>query len=171
MWCLRASAAVLMLTTASPAAEPTAEQIEFFEKRVRPLLVEHCDECHGADVDEPGGGLRLTSRAGLLRGGDTGPAINPEAPEKSLLIRAVRRTDPLLQMPPDVELSPREVETLVEWVRIGAPDPREEAPAAPAPEPKAATEDAREWWSFQPVVDPPVPDGGDLSSRNPVDRF
>src|SRR6267378_676673 len=80
--------------------------VEFFEKKIRPLLVEHCYKCHGAQSEKVKGGLLLDTREGVLKGGDTGAAIVPGDPEKSLLIKAVRYTDPDLQMPPkDKKLS------------------------------------------------------------------
>jgi hypothetical protein len=143
------------LAASEPVApDPTPEQIDFFERRVRPLLVEHCDECHGAATDEPGGGLRLTSRESLLRGGDSGPAAVPGAPDESRLVRAVSRTDPLLQMPPEEELTTREVATLVEWVRMGVPDPRADAAASSPTKPASVAADASDWWAFQPVAKP-----------------
>ncbi len=162
---------------------PTREQLDFFEKHIRPLLVERCYECHSAQADEPEGGLRLDSRPGLLAGGKSGPALAPGDPEKSTLIRAVRYADPLLQMPPDGKLTDREIEVLVEWVRRGAPDPRTEANAsAKTNPPDSHFEEARKWWAFQPVREPDVPQVGirrigDPPSvhaswpRNDVDRF
>src|SRR5262245_42730724 len=102
----------------SAPTTPTAAQLEAFEKDVRPLLVKRCDRCHGAKAKAAKGGFRLDSREGLLRGGARGPAVVPGHPEKSLLIQAVRRDDPLLQMPPSGPLSPHEVEVLEEWVRV-----------------------------------------------------
>src|SRR4051812_12115527 len=74
--------------------------IEFFEKRIRPVLVEHCYECHSAEAKKLKGNLRLDSREDILRGGETGPAIIPGKPDKSLLITAIKYTDKDLQMPP-----------------------------------------------------------------------
>ena len=91
--------------TSSERTRPqfTAEQIEFFEKEVRPLLVENCLDCHDPEAGEMGGGLSLASRADLLAGGDSGPAIEPGDPINSLLIEAVRHSA-RLQMPPDGKL-------------------------------------------------------------------
>src|SRR2546423_12854374 len=77
-----------------------SENFDFFEKKIRPLLVEHCYKCHSAQSEKVKGGLLLDTREGVLKGGDTGPAIVPGDPEKSLLIKAVRFTDKELQMPP-----------------------------------------------------------------------
>src|SRR5258708_19141073 len=80
------------------APDPTA--VEFFEKKVRPVLAEHCFACHSTTAKKKRGGLMLDSRAAVLKGGDTGPAVHPGEPEKSLLIKAVRYADPDLRMPP-----------------------------------------------------------------------
>src|SRR5438128_2670420 len=76
------------------------EQIEFFESKIRPVLVERCYECHSANARKLKGGLLLDTRAGLLKGGDTGPAIVPGDPKRSLLIKSIRSTDEDLKMPP-----------------------------------------------------------------------
>src|SRR5262245_42411217 len=98
---LGACAPVLVaLAVALPARAQPPASAEFFEKKVRPLLVAHCLECHGADAKKVKGGLRLTARTELLKGGDTGPAISPGEPNKSLLIQAVRHKSDDLKMPP-----------------------------------------------------------------------
>ena len=111
-------------------AEQTAspEQIAFFEARIRPLLVNHCIACHGATKQK--GGLRLDSRLAWIKGGDTGPALVPGKPEESLIIKAIRHTDEDLRMPPNKALPANEVALLVEWVRRGAPDPRDDMSAS-----------------------------------------
>ena len=100
--------------------------LEFFEKRVRPVLVEHCYECHSAEAKKLKGKLRLDSREAILRGGETGPAVVEGKPEESLLISAVRYRDKELRMPPpkdDVsrKLGDAVIADLIEWVKIGAP--------------------------------------------------
>lgn len=129
-------------------AEPTAEQLKFFETSVRPLLVEHCQKCHGEK--KQWGALRLDSHEALLKGGENGPAIVPGKPEESRLIRAIRHTDDDLQMPPDEKLSDRQIAILVEWVRQGAPYP------ASAAGMKERFRDPNH-WAFQPARDPAVP--------------
>ncbi|MGH9847229.1 MAG: PSD1 and planctomycete cytochrome C domain-containing protein, partial [Blastocatellia bacterium] len=147
----------------------TPEQTEFFEKHVRPVLAENCYSCHGEKMQMSG--LRLDSRAALLKGGDRGPAITPGDPEASLLIRAIRYADPDLAMPPKGKLPPLAIAGLEAWVRMGAPDPRTEDIFVQA---KSAIDwnKARVWWSFRPVAAPPVP----VVKRkrwpvNDVDRF
>ena len=103
------------------------EEIEFFEERVRPLLVKRCHECH-VDKTEPEGGLRLDSRERLLKGGDTGPAIVPGKPKSSLLINAINHGE-LFQMPPKTKLLAEEIATLTKWVEMGAPWPPEQPTA------------------------------------------
>jgi len=140
------------------AGTPSAEQVAFFESRIRPVLVEHCYECHSAQSAKLKGGLLLDSRAGVIRGGDSGPIIAPGDPEASLLIRAVQRTDPALTMPPKQSLPPQAIEDLIAWVRMGAPDPRtEDTVAQQGARSSIDWNRAREWWSFRPVVDPPLP--------------
>ena len=105
---------------ADPDATPSAAELEFFEKEVRPLLAANCGECHGAQ--EQWAGLRLDSRESMLRGGESGAAIAPGDPEKSLLIAAVRQSGEL-QMPPDGKLEDQQIAILEKWVALGAPWP------------------------------------------------
>ena len=147
---------------------------EFFEKNIRPVLVERCYKCHSSKSEKIKGGLLLDSRGGVLKGGDTGPAIIPGKPEKSLLIKAIRYTDPDLQMPPKQQLSPEQIQNFVMWVKMGAPDTRNEPPRSAT----VATTPARDWteskkfWSFQPVKDPVPPMVKDKKwARNAVDQF
>jgi cytochrome c553 len=155
---------------AGPAAnKPTPEAVEFFEKRVRPLLVAHCQKCHGAE--EQKGGLRLDSRAAILAGGDSGPAVVPGKVNEGLLLDAVAYGD-LFQMPPSGKLPDADLETLRQWVALGAPWPAEDAKAAG---PKASVFDLAErakHWAFQGLVahDPPIVK--DTSwSVSPIDHF
>jgi len=141
------------------ADQPAPEAIDFFEKKIRPILVEQCYECHSAGSKEVGGSLLLDSRQGLLTGGDSGPAIIPADVEKSLLLIAVRHTDKDLRMPPEKKLSVEQIADLEVWVKGGAADPRtaSTAPNAPKPIRGVSLEEGRKFWSFQPVVDPPLP--------------
>src|SRR3954469_12515026 len=106
------------------ASAAVADDAEFFEKKIRPLLVENCYECHSAKSEELKGGLRLDTREGVLKGGETGAIIVGNDPEKSLIIQAVRYKNEKLQMPPDGKLSDAQIADLETWVRMGAPDPR-----------------------------------------------
>src|SRR5688572_13408321 len=94
--------------------------LEFFEARVRPVLVEHCYKCHSADAKALKGGLRLDGGTSLLKGGESGPAIVPGDPAASRLITAIRYDDPDLQMPPKTKLAPEQIADLTEWVKQGA---------------------------------------------------
>ncbi|RLS43663.1 MAG: hypothetical protein DWH81_02280, partial [Planctomycetota bacterium] len=95
------------------------DDLEFFERKVRPVLVKHCYECHSADSRKLGGGLLLDSRDGVRQGGDSGPAIEAGKPEASLLIKAVRYQDDASNMPPQGRLSDQAIADLEEWVRRG----------------------------------------------------
>ena len=141
---------------------------DFFEARVRPLLVKHCLECHGAKKQE--GGLRLDSRDGWGRGGDRGAVIVAGQPKKSLLIQAVKHDDPDLQMPPTKKLRANEIADLEAWIRRGATDPRREAVTQATV--RMTVKDARNFWSFLPLKTPAVPrNASDQWSRNPIDAF
>ena len=107
------------------AADLTPAQTQFFESKIRPVLADNCYKCHSAKSEKVKGGLWLDTREGSLKGGETGPAVIPGDLEKSLLIKAVRYTDPDLQMPPkDKKLSAAQIADLEAWVKMGAPDPR-----------------------------------------------
>ncbi|MCB1230489.1 MAG: DUF1501 domain-containing protein [Verrucomicrobiae bacterium] len=97
---------------------------EFFETKVRPLLVKHCYECHSQDAEKIKGGLLLDTKEGWMAGGDSGDVIEPGNPGKSLLVETIHYADPDLAMPPKYKLEDTEIETLEEWIRLGAPDPR-----------------------------------------------
>ncbi len=152
---------------------PTGEQTAFFEKRIRPVLAEHCYECHSADAKKLRGGLVLDSRAGVQKGGDTGPALTPGDPEASLLIEAVRHGDKDTAMPPKKKLLPEVIADLEAWVKMGAPDPRSEDTLS-AVQAKTAInwEEARQWWSFRPLAGAPPPAVRDPTwPTNDLDRF
>ncbi len=159
-------------TPAGATARPaTPDDLAFFENKVRPLLIEHCYECH--DARKQKGGLRLDSLPGWQTGGDSGDVIKPGDPGASLLIEAIRYGDEDLQMPPKQKLDSREIAILTEWILRGAPDPRLTVPEDTGPKIIAMTLDqARAHWSFQPIVAPPVPAAppGD-AGHNAIDRF
>ena len=146
----------------------SATQLEFFEKQVRPIFVEHCYECHDERAD---GGLHVNSRAGLLRGGDTGAAVVPGDPDSSLLVEAIRYENQDFQMPPQGRLKQDQIDVMVKWIEMGAPDPRLEITGAPSPI-GMSIQDGRKFWSFQPVINPSVPDLGEQDFvKNPIDAF
>src|SRR6185436_13886716 len=111
------------------AAEPTKAQLDFFENKIRPILAGNCYKCHSPAKGKIKGELELDWKGGWAKGGEHGPVIVPGDPEKSLLIKAVRYTDPDLQMPPKGDkLSEAQISDLVAWVKMGAPDPRTTRP-------------------------------------------
>ncbi|HEV3022672.1 MAG TPA: DUF1549 domain-containing protein, partial [Pirellulales bacterium] len=157
---------------AADESAPTSEQIEFFEKKIRPLLAARCFECHGNGRTK--GGLSLASRAGLLAGGESGPAVVPRQPASSLLLAAVRQTGDV-QMPPDGQLSPSEIADLAAWIEQGASWPAGDAVEARetlrTPGRRVTAED-REFWSFRPIGNPAAPSVRDAQwPRDPIDAF
>ena len=150
---------VLSATVWPAVGSPTPEGLEFFESRIRPVLIERCYGCHSAEAGKASGGLVVDTREGLLSGGDFGPALVPGDPDASRLIRAIRYTDPELRMPPKgAKLDPRQITDLEDWVRLGAPDPRTAGGGEPSPGETKVVSQASEHWAFQRVVKPPVPD-------------
>ena len=134
---------------------PTAEQLAFFESKIRPLLVERCYECHSAQAAEVGGGLLLDSQRGLVKGGDNGPPIVPREPNDSLLISAIRHGSKELQMPPDEKLDEHQIQDFVTWIEMGAPDPRsEDTVAARKAKLQVDWAAAREFLSRRPRTGP-----------------
>ncbi len=155
----RGAAASLRANDGAPGGTvPSAEQVEFFEKQVRPLLVAHCQTCHGAEKQEAG--LRLDGREAMLKGSDSGPVVAPGDIEGSRLIAAVRFAGDI-QMPPEGKLADEQVAALVAWVKLGAPWPAGGAGGADAA-PRSPTERIDEiraaHWAYRPVVRqaPPV---------------
>ncbi len=136
------------------AAETAAEQVEFFEKKVRPIFADSCYSCHSDQAGKAKGGLKLDTPTAILKGGGTGAALTPGDPEMSLLIKAVRYTDPDLQMPPkDKKLSAEQIADLEAWVKLGAPMPRGTNAGALTD----VTEAKARHWAFQPVTQPKLP--------------
>lgn len=158
------------LSSFSPVEATQPRGIEFFEKQVRPLLVRHCLECHGGDTND--GGLSLDSRASLLRGGDSGPAAVSGAADQSLLIAAITHRHEAIQMPPQGRLSEQDISVFRRWIDMGLPDPRSDSPTT-APQPTGMTIAAgRQFWSFQPISEPPLPDVKNASwPQSPIDAF
>lgn len=136
---------------------PSAADVEFFEKKVRPLLVMRCFECHSDQGKGVKGGLHLDSRTGILTGGDTGPALVPEKPAESLLVEAVNYPQDGVQMPPLGKLPQNEIELFTEWVRRGAPFPASEKKPDSAKRRVIDLEAGRKFWSFQPLCEQPLP--------------
>ncbi len=154
--------------SAHAATEADRARMQFFENEVRPLLVQRCFECHAEKKQK--GGLRVDNIGYLTAGGDSGPALVPGEPEKSLIIEAVRYHNAELEMPPKEKLADKEIAALEQWVKIGAPWPESEARQVSMDE-HGFTEEDRKFWSFQPLTNPkpPVVKGGWV--RNDIDRF
>jgi len=158
------------LTNAATAADDPAG-MEFFESKIRPIFVDNCYSCHSQQSAKVKGGLLLDSREGLLKGGDTGPAIKPGDLEHSLLIKAVRYTDDNLRMPPkNKKLAAAQITDLEAWVKMGAPDPR--ASQAGVAKLETIRDNARSHWAFQPIREPNVPVvRNQRFVKTPVDNF
>jgi cytochrome c553 len=162
---------MLLALCAGRAAGDTPEGLEFFETRIRPLLVENCFKCHGGDKKK--GNLQLDSRAGLLKGGDSGPALMPGQPDQSRLIQAVRYTDDVLRMPPKSKLSNSQIADLTAWVKMGAPWPaRAAVPSGKSVGDVFDLKARSKHWSFQPVKPQPLPAVKNTAwPQTPLDPF
>src|ERR1044072_4233640 len=148
----------LSMRPVSAQQELSRGDLEFFEKKIRPVLESSCYMCHSTSSRKPQGGLLLDSREGMLKGGNSGQAaITPGDPDRSPLIKALRYSDPKLQMPPAGQLPAEQVRDFEAWVRMGAPDPRGQSPAARAAWQPYDLSEARKFWSFQPIRNPPLP--------------
>ncbi|MES2709753.1 MAG: PSD1 and planctomycete cytochrome C domain-containing protein [Verrucomicrobiota bacterium] len=153
-----------LLPAAARGEEFSPEQLQHFETRVRPVLAEHCYDCHGAEKQQ--NGLRLDSRAAVLKGGDYGPVAVPGQPEQSKLIKALRHAEGVEAMPKKADKLPdAAIGALEDWIRQGLPWPAETASAKVPPS-------WRKHWAFQPVTDPPAPAVKDASLlRQPMDAY
>jgi len=149
--------------------------VEFFEKKIRPLLAEQCYKCHSAESEKLKGKLLLDSQEGLLKGGESGPVVVPGDPERSLLIKAVRYTDKDLQMPPkNKKLSEHQISDLTVWVKMGAPWPEEDKSKSLRSKRGGfeITDKDRAYWAFQPIRRPFSPAVKQQSwPANPIDTF
>ena len=151
--------ALTLLLGAAVFAAAQSPEIEFFERRIRPVLVEKCETCHSSQLPEPMGGLRVDSREGLLEGGASGPALVPGSPEQSLVMRALQYLDPVLKMPPTGKLPDRVVADFKTWIMSGAADPRTKPPDEVSEQPDEPSgpgtpiEEGRRWWAFQPLAE------------------
>lgn len=149
-------------------AEDTAT--EFFEKEIRPALVQHCVRCHGEEKVQ--GGLRLDTREGWQAGGDSGPAIVAGDPQ-SLLLRAIEYEDISLEMPPRGKLPETTIAAFQKWIRKGAFDPRSKGSPSGKNHANALTiEQGKKFWAFQPVLTPVAPELSESAwPKNDIDRF
>ncbi len=147
-----------------PPPKPDAEKIEFFEKKIRPVLAENCYSCHSRSAKELEGGLRLDSPAGMLKGGDSGPAVVPGKPDASTLLKAMRYGADFVQMPPKGKLPPAVIADFQQWIAGGAAEPSLQDPPAKSGQ--------STHWAFQPPrrVPPPKVKQADWP-RNEIDQF
>jgi hypothetical protein len=160
-WCLALSV--------MRAAGVSASEEAFFEGRIRPVLLEHCGECHLGGKSK--GGFRMDSRAAILAGGESGAAVVPGDPDASAMIRAVRYADPDFRMPPRHRLEPAVVKDLEQWVRLGLPDPRPTTPPVPSATPATpSTNSNAGHWAFQPLREAAAP-AEKSPTAGTIDRF
>jgi hypothetical protein len=157
---------LLAFQTSHTFSQSDREQTEFFEKKIRPVLVEHCYECHAADSKEVGGKFLIDTRAGLISGGESGAVIVSGKPDESLLMQAMRYDG--MEMPPTEKLPESVLKNFEKWIAQGAFDPRTEAAVRPI----KGSNDLDALWSFQPRVVSPVPPVVDRTwPRGPLDQF
>jgi cytochrome c553 len=157
----------VVIPASVPAQEQTPSAVtpggETFQSVIRPLLEKHCYACHGPEKQE--GNLRLDTLQGLSLGGKSGAVLVPGKADESLLLTAVRRTDPSLEMPPDEKLSEEEIRLLSDWIQQGASHPEGQIVLAP-PKPPFDPEEARKFWAFQPLHTSSAVSGQDV---HPID--
>ena len=153
---MRISVLFLLSAIALPASLLADEGTDFFEKKIRPVLVEKCYSCHSAEAVSKRslkGGLQLDTRAGIRAGGESGPAVVPGDAGKSLLVESIRRES--FEMPPDEKLPDDVIGDFVRWIEMGAPDPRDGDPVAVSDE--IDYDEARKHWAYQPLAKPSAP--------------
>ena len=158
-------------TCSATAADDAAAGIAFFERKVRPILVESCYECHSVESGKSKGDLLVDSRDALLKGGELGPAIIPGNPEDSLLYQAVTYTDDDIEMPPKKQLSEKHIKILRKWIAMGAPDPRK-GEIVVTEEEGIDFDEARKHWAFRSIKNPEPPTVSDPAwPLQKVDHF
>ena len=170
---LFAVAGFLILADVGWAAEEVSpEKVDYFEKKVRPILVTHCSNCHSADT-KPAGGLRVDDRNGLLVGGNNGPAIVPGSPEKSLLLKRSTQKEEKRRMPLEGKhLEPDQIAVLTQWIKDGAAWPSVRVPESLGKKRPEYEQLKKTHWAWQPLVNPPVPTVRDAQwPRDTVDQF
>ncbi|QDU09937.1 DUF1553 domain-containing protein [Gimesia aquarii] len=161
--------------TQKAVAQNQQAGIEFFEKKIRPVLVEHCYECHSGEPDVESASFVVDTREGMLQGGDSGKAVVPGNLKQSLILQAIEHDPDFYAMPPDEKLPVQVINDFKKWIQMGAPDPRKgKATTRPKTKKQLAIDfdKEREFWSFRPLKNPKVPDVKDKTwSANPIDRF
>ncbi len=164
------SATLALLMTAGALVAADSDGTAFFEKNIRPLFIDHCLKCHDGTQGKTKGGLTLDTRSGWEKGGDSGTAIVPGQPDKSLLYQVLAFTHAEIQMPPKKEggkLSDEKLAAVKAWIAMGAPDPRDGKHTKLT----GLTDEARAHWAYQPVQEPAVPGTKDPWVRTEVDAF
>jgi hypothetical protein len=141
--------------------------VEFFEREIRPVLVEHCYSCHSESAKSAKGGLKLDTREAIRKGGESGPAVVPGKVDESLIIGALKHES--FEMPPDRKLPGSVAAAFEKWIAMGAPDPRESKVVAEAAR-GIDLEAGRKFWAYRPLSRPDVPAAGDASLKE-IDRF
>ena len=148
---------ILNVPLSISASDLHPKSLEYFESKIRPLLAEKCYKCHSVDSNRIKGGFLIDSKPGLLKGGESGPAIIPGDARNSRLIQMVERHPDFEAMPPKSKLSQSEIASLITWIDRGAPDPRLEETVAANSQSDFNLEERKQWWSLQPVKKPPIP--------------
>ncbi|MCA9191892.1 MAG: PSD1 domain-containing protein [Planctomycetales bacterium] len=158
-------------TTSYAQFRNNREQVQFFESKIRPVLVSQCYECHSTDSSEIGGKLLLDSPNGIREGGESGPAIVPGRPSSSLLLLAIQHSEPKLAMPPKDyadKLPDAVIRDFERWIREGAVDPRSETQIQPT----YAADEAKQWWAWQPIVEAVLPNvKNEPWAKGDIDKF
>ncbi len=162
--------ALVLLPAMALAQTQAAASPDFFETNIRPVLAGYCYGCH---TDSALGGLRLDSREDMIKGGQRGVAVVPGDPDNSLLIKAIRQTDPALKMPLGGKLKDSEVANFAAWVKAGAVWPKTVVSATAKPGDKyVISPSRRSFWSFLPLQNPPTPEVKDTKwAKTEIDRF
>ena len=166
---LLCAAVLFALGQAALGDAETGAGVEFFESRIRPVLIRHCYECHSAASSELKGGLRLDSRDFTRQGGESGPAVVPGDALQSLLLDAIRHES--FEMPPNAKLPEKVIADFETWIAMGAPDPRDQPPSGDQVGElswRAVLEDRRHWWSLQAVAPAATPAA---EGEHPIDAF
>lgn len=163
----------IVFSAANLLAEKPRPGLELFENKIRPVLIEHCYECHSAATTEFKGGLRVDSRDAIRTGGESGAAVVPHKVNESLLLDALKHES--FEMPPGKKLPEHVIADFAKWIELGAPDSRNKPPTlkeAASLSWKAIFEKRRKWWSLQPLknVKPPALEKNQWSGQ-PIDRF
>jgi len=162
----------LFATSVQSQESPSALELEFFEKRIRPVLVERCYECHRVESGKAKGGLRVDSREAMRRGGETRPAVVPGDLDRSLILEAIRYGNQDLKMPPKGRLSENVVADFEAWIKMGAPDPREEKASTAAAGKSSVEKVATNHWAFEPIKSVAPPSVRTMKwVQSPIDSF